>query len=108
MKGVISIRGEMVPVMDLRLRLGKESISYDDRTCIIVIRQDNCSFGLIVDAVNDVETIPEKKIFLPPNRIQNNANYLTGIAQGEHVTLQEFSMPPLSAVWMSWKPPKKS
>lgn len=84
LKGVISVRGEMVPMMVLWLRLDNESIPYNNRNCIIVVRLDNHPFGLIVD---DVEMIPEEKISLLFNRIQNKANYLTGIAQVEHVTL---------------------
>lgn len=87
MKGVLSVRGEMVPVMDLRLRLGKEEADYSERTCITIIRVAGRSFGLIVDGVNDVENIPEQEICPPPHQSEHKADYLTGIAQREKLIL---------------------
>lgn len=86
-KGVLSIRSEMVPVMDLRLRLGKEEVVYNERTCIVLIRIGNRSFGLIVDGVNDVETIAEQDICPPPQQLEYKRNYLTGLVQREQVIL---------------------
>lgn len=86
-KGVLSIRGEMAPVMDLRLRLKKESIDYSSRTCIILIHVQGHSFGLVVDSVNDVETIPAEDICPPPRQSGHNVNYLTGIAKRKDAIL---------------------
>lgn len=86
-KGVLSIRGELLPIMDLRLRLGQQVADYNERTCIILIRIDSRSFGLIVDGVNDVETISAQEICPPPQQSEHKANYLSGIAQRTQVTL---------------------
>lgn len=86
-KGVLSVRGEMVPVMDLRLRLKKPEAAYDDRTCIIIVKVQNRSFGLIVDGMNDVQTIPEAEICAPPEQANHKASYLIGIARKENVVL---------------------
>lgn len=87
MRGVISLRGEILPVMDLRLRLGAESAEDDARTCIIIIRINDSSFGLVVDGVNDVTTIGKDEICPPPGNGGQNTGYLSGIAQREKVVL---------------------
>ena len=86
-KGILSIRGELTTIMDLRLRLGQQVSDYSERTCIILIRIDSRSFGLIVDAVNDVETISSQDICPPPQQSDRKANYLIGIAQRTQVIL---------------------
>ncbi len=52
--GIINIRGTIVPVIDMRRKLGFEPIEYDDRACIIVILLESELIGAIVDAVQDV------------------------------------------------------
>ncbi|MEI6986309.1 MAG: chemotaxis protein CheW [Rhodospirillaceae bacterium] len=53
-KGVINLRGKVVPVMDVRLRFGMTGKAYDERTIIVVLEIDGVPTGLAVDAVNDV------------------------------------------------------
>jgi purine-binding chemotaxis protein CheW len=65
--GIINLRGIIFPIMDARLRFKKESIDYNDRTCIIVINVNNLSIGLIVDSVSEVLDIEEDNIVLPPS-----------------------------------------
>lgn len=66
MKGVINLRGKVIPVMDVRLRFGLAERSYDDRTCIIVININDYSVGLIADRVSEVVDIPKEEIEPPP------------------------------------------
>ena len=66
-KGIINLRGKIIPVMDVRLRFKKEPKTYNDRTCVIVVDIKNISIGLIVDSVTEVITIPEEDIVDPPN-----------------------------------------
>ncbi|MBS7527707.1 chemotaxis protein CheW [Fusibacter paucivorans] len=56
--GIINLRGQIVPVIDIRRRFVKNEIEYDDRTCIIVIRYEENIVGLIVDRVVEVLSIP--------------------------------------------------
>lgn len=86
-KGVLSIRGEMVPIMDLRLRLGRDEAAYSSRTCIIIVHIQDRSCGLVVDAVNTVETISEQDICPPPQQANRDVSYLTGIANRENIIL---------------------
>lgn len=59
-KGVINLRGKIIPVLDVRLRLNLEPIEYHDRTCIVIVTVHNLQAGLIVDSVSEVlKIIPE-------------------------------------------------
>lgn len=78
-KGIINLRGNIIPVMDVRIRFGKPPIEYNDRTCIIVIDIQSVSIGLIVDSVSEVITIPEEEI-VPPPKLNNTENrFIKGI-----------------------------
>ncbi|MBP2627660.1 MAG: CheW protein [Firmicutes bacterium] len=65
-KGIINLRGKIIPVMDVRLRFKKEAREYNDRTCIVVIDIRDISIGLIVDHVAEVLVIPSENIVPPP------------------------------------------
>ncbi|KOA18157.1 chemotaxis protein CheW [Clostridium homopropionicum DSM 5847] len=88
-KGVINLRGKIIPVMDVRLRFKKNFRDYDDRTCIIVVQIKDMSIGLIIDRVIEVVDIEEEQITPPPelNKSSNN-KYIKGIGKiGEEVKL---------------------
>ncbi len=57
MKGIINLRGRIIPVVDMRTRLGKSPKDYDDRTCLVVINFNGGLFALIVDSVSEVLSI---------------------------------------------------
>ncbi|MFA9398342.1 MAG: chemotaxis protein CheW [Clostridiaceae bacterium] len=83
-KGVINLRGKIIPVMDVRLKFKKEGKEYDDRTCIIVVEIDEMSIGLIIDRVLEVVNIDESNISPPPKLSKNkdNANkFIKGIGK---------------------------
>jgi len=65
-KGIINLRGKIIPVMDVRLRFKKPFAEYNDRTCFIVINIRDISIGLIVDSVSEVITIPDFEIEANP------------------------------------------
>jgi len=65
-RGVINLRGKVIPVMDVRLRFRMTERKYDDRTCIIVISIAEQPVGLIVDQVSEVLDIPKSEIEPPP------------------------------------------
>ena len=73
-KGIINLRGKIIPVIDMRLRFRKDPKEYNDRTCVVVVDIRDLSIGLIVDSVAEVLTIPEQDIVDPPqmNREANN------------------------------------
>lgn len=88
-KGIINLRGKIIPVMDVRLRFRKEFREYDDRTCIVVIDVNDMAVGLIVDTVAEVIDIPEGNISLPPTIRKSDSNkYIKGIGKaGDRVKL---------------------
>lgn len=83
-KGVINLRGNIIPIIDVRLRLQRAEKEYDERTCIIVTSINDKSMGFVVDAVNEVSSIDSGSISPPPTIAQEqSSSYLTGIAKTE-------------------------
>ena len=61
--GIVNIRGKIVPLIDLKMRIGKAQKEYDELTCIILIQSEDIIAGLIVDSVKDVTDISAKDMF---------------------------------------------
>lgn len=83
-KGLINLRGKVVPVIDVRLRFKQEAQEYNDRTCIIVINVKSSVVGLIVEKIAEVVEINEGNILPPPkighaDKAQNK--YVYGIGK---------------------------
>lgn len=90
MKGVINLRGKVIPVADLRIRFGFESAAVDERTCIVVVLLDlqdgrEALTGLIVDAVEEVMQISNDVIEDAPGFTDSavSVEYLYGMAKVE-------------------------
>ena len=87
-RGIINLRGKIIPVIDVRRRFKKEAREYDDRTCTIVIDIKETSVGLIVDTVSEVLSIPDQDIVPPPNINSYHQKYIKGIGKvGSNVKL---------------------
>ena len=81
-KGIINLRGKIIPVVDMRLKFKKEPAEYTDRTCVVVIETSELSVGLIVDKVTEVLTIDDKDIASPPDFKTGLKNrYIQGIGK---------------------------
>ncbi len=65
-KGVINLRGKIIPIMDVRIRFGLPEQEYTDRTCIIVLEVEGTPTGIVVDEVSDVLEIMPDAISPPP------------------------------------------
>lgn len=81
-KGIINLRGNIIPVLDVRARFQKPENEYNDRTCTIVIEVQNILVGLIVDTVAEVLSIPDRDVVVPPqlgNKYQNR--FVKGIGK---------------------------
>lgn len=74
-KGMMNLRGKVIPVMSVRRRFGKEEIPYDDRTCIIVVEWDGLAVGLIVDRVREVARVLPEEISSTPDYKNVNMNH---------------------------------
>ena len=89
-KGVINLRGKVIPAVDLRLRFGIEEKEYDDRTCIVIVSINESTIGLIVDNVSEVHEIGKADIGPPPafNNSSGSEQYIAGLAKrGEAVKI---------------------
>ncbi len=85
-KGVINLRGKVIPVIDLRLRFKMEVIDYTERTCIIVVEVEGDSgvvmIGIVVDAVSEVLNIRADDIEDTPTfGTKLNTDYILGMAK---------------------------
>lgn len=87
-KGVINLRGKVIPVMDLRLRFNMESIDYNERTCIIVVeilgQSATVQVGIVVDSVSEVLNIKQDEIEDTPTfGTSLNTDFILGMAKME-------------------------
>ena len=87
-KGVINLRGKVIPVIDLRLRFGMGEIDYTDRTCIIVVEIEGAAgmvlIGSVVDAVSEVLSIKGEEIEDTPTfGAKLDTEYILGMAKME-------------------------
>lgn len=84
-KGIVNLRGQIIPVVDVRLRFKKEEQEYDERTCIIVIDVFENTVGLIVDCVSEVLSIADDHIVSQPVLSSNVSNrYVDSIGKVDH------------------------
>ena len=76
-KGIINLRGQIIPIIDIRLRMGKPSIDYTSTTCIIVLNIDDTNLGIIVDSVQQVIDIDKAQISPVPT--ENHQELINGM-----------------------------
>jgi purine-binding chemotaxis protein CheW len=83
-KGIINMRGRVVPIIDLNLRFNKPEQEYSDRTCIIIVDINSTYVGFLVEAVEEVRDIEREKISPPPAYVNDGSSrYVTGIGKLE-------------------------
>ena len=87
-KGVINLRGKVIPVIDLRLRFAMEAIDYTERTCIIVVeiagQAGTVLIGIVVDAVSEVLNVKVEEIEETPTfGAKFDTDYILGMAKIE-------------------------
>ncbi len=81
-RGVLNLRGNIVPVMNLRTRFGLEMVEDTEETCIIVIQDDSSKMGLVVDKVSEVTDIATKQIEdIPTVGAGMKSRFLSGIGK---------------------------
>ncbi|MFN8389443.1 MAG: chemotaxis protein CheW [Bdellovibrionota bacterium] len=85
-KGVINLRGKIIPVFDLRLKFGIEPIPYDEKTCIIVVNvnkgEQKLAIGVIVDTVLEVVNLAAEEIEPAPNYgSQLDSQFIVGMGK---------------------------
>ncbi len=80
-KGVVNLRGNIIPIIDIRLRLKKEEIVGNGRKCIIITKINDSNLGFIVDSVSDVLNINNDDISNPKIGSDYVNTYITGMAK---------------------------
>lgn len=85
-KGIINLRGTVVPVIDMNMRFSGPEIVYTEQTCIIVLVMDEMTVGILVDGVQDVLDIADEDIQDPPkatgSAVKNEFIKAVGMAAG--------------------------
>jgi len=90
LRGVLTLRGKIIPVIDMRAKFGIEEREYDDRTVFVIVEvagasaggKDGFNYGIAVDAVRDVADIPESEVEKAPDvGLKLKSDYLLGIAK---------------------------
>ncbi|NOY53653.1 MAG: chemotaxis protein CheW [Deltaproteobacteria bacterium] len=86
LKGVINLRGKIIPVMDLRRRFRMEAIELKKEARIVVVEESGKNVGLMVDSMSEVLNISNTFILAPPdaeNGSDNNIEFIQGVAKLE-------------------------
>ena len=73
-EGIINLRGDIIPVIEVRKRFGKPTKEYDNHTCIVVVEHNQFTSGLIVDSVKEVMFIDSTNVLPPPSAKLNHHN----------------------------------
>lgn len=93
-KGVINLRGDVVPVMSIRTKLGMEEIDYTNATRIIITKFDSNAFvGFIVDEVMQIVTIKDEELESPSfGKADNTNKYIIGIGKHDNILISILDM----------------
>jgi purine-binding chemotaxis protein CheW len=83
-KGVINLRGKIVPILDLRIKFNFDKIEYNELTVVIILNLSGRDVGVVVDGVSDVMALKEDQISAVPAIISKiDTKYIMGIASVE-------------------------
>ena len=82
MKGVINLRGKVIPIIDLRLKFSMQEEEHTQETCVIVVEVNNTQIGIVVDSVSEVQDINGSEIEEPPDLGQGiDTNFIIGMGK---------------------------
>ncbi len=79
LRGVINLRGKIIPVCDLRAKFGMPLVATTERSCIVVVQTHDAEMGIVVDQVSEVVDLEERSVDAAPNLGQIRTDYLLGI-----------------------------
>lgn len=87
-QGIINLRGQIIPIIDIRLKMGKPFLEYTSSTCIIILEIDTTFIGIVVDSVCQVLDIdPSLASPIPVERRQELTNSMISLDDGSVVLL---------------------
>lgn len=83
-KGVVNLRGKIVPIVDLRIKFHLCKVEYDEFTVVIILNLNSRVIGIVVDGVSDVMAFKEEQIRDVPSLVSNiDTKYITGLATAD-------------------------
>ena len=83
-KGVVNLRGKIVPIVDLRIKFKLGKVEYDEFTVVIILNLGGRVVGIVVDGVSDVKALKEEQIRDVPSLVSNiDTKYIVGLATVE-------------------------
>lgn len=83
-KGVVNLRGKIVPIVDLRIKFRLGKVEYDEFTVVIILNLSGRVVGIVVDGVSDVKALKEEQIRDVPSLVSNiDTKYIVGLATVE-------------------------
>ena len=82
LKGVVNLRGIIVPIIDLRIKFRQDKINYDQYTVVIIVDLHDRTTGIVVDGVSDVLTLAQGQIRQAP-QLSGETDYIRGIGSVE-------------------------
>ncbi len=83
-KGIINLRGNIIPIIDMRMKFNMEALAYSELTRVIVVNMNDKLVGIVVDSVARVLELPEKEIEDPPSIIHGlSKDFIDGIGKTE-------------------------
>jgi purine-binding chemotaxis protein CheW len=83
-KGVVNLRGKIVPIVDLRIKFHLGKVEYDEFTVVIILNLNGRVVGIVVDGVSDVMALKEEQIRDVPSLVSNiDTKYIVGLASVE-------------------------
>ena len=81
-KGIINLRGNIIPIIDMRMKFNMETRDYSELTRVIVVNMNEKLVGIVVDSVSKVLELPEKEIEDPPDIVHGlSKEYIDGIGK---------------------------
>jgi len=81
-KGIVNLRGRVIPVIDMRVRLGLAERSYNERTCIVVVDVEEQTVGLVVEEIREVLQIQAENVESPPGEGETDG-FISGLGKVE-------------------------
>ncbi len=82
-RGAVNLRGNVIPVVDARVKFGLDPKVFDARTCIVILEIDNVNIGIVVDTVCEVSTIKNTQLSTPPKNLEFCKRYLSSVFETE-------------------------
>lgn len=83
-KGVVNLRGRIVPIVDLRIKFNLGKVEYDEFTVVIILNLNGRIVGMVVDGVSDVMNLQQNQIRSVPDIVSSiDTKYITGLASVE-------------------------